>query len=186
MITATQIRAGNIIIFRDELHRVISVKHLTPGNWRGMVITKLKNLKTNSSAEYRFRSEDKVEQAFIERRQMEHLYHDDTNFYFMDTHNYEQISIHKDIIGETANYLLPNTGIMIAFHKEQPIDIELPLTVELKVTETEPSLKGATLTASTKPATLETGLVIQVPQFISVGEVIKVDTHDTKYVERVK
>ena len=185
-LSATQIREGNIVLFKNELHRVVSTKHLTPGNWRGMVFAKLKNLKTGSSFEQRFRSEEKVEKVHVEPCEMEFLYNDGEFFHFMNTRNYEQLSLTKEVVGEAASFLLPNTKVVMEMYNGSPVDFELPLTVDLKVTETDPSLKGATVTNTLKPAKLETGLQLQVPQFIQIGDTIRVDTHEGKYLERAK
>ncbi len=186
LIAATGLRTGMIIEFNKELYRVLSVNHVTPGNWRGMVQTKLKNIKTNSNMENRFRPEDKVEKVTFDEKEMEYLYKEDVHYVFMDTETYEQFIIGEDIVGDEIQYIVPNAKISISFYEGKPISVELPLTVELEVVETEPNLKTATITNSTKPAKLETGLVVQVPQFVDVGTRIKVDTSEGKYIERVQ
>jgi elongation factor P len=186
MIAATQIKRGMTIKLNGELYRVFSTMHITPGNWRGMVQTKLKSVKTGSIIENRFRSEDRVEQAYLETHEMEYLYTDGTDYYFMNTKTFEQIHLPLDLLEDSVPYLTPNIRIQVEFYEGKPIGIELPASVELKVISTEPALRGATVSNVNKPATLETGLVIQVPPFVNEGEVIRVDTSEGKYQERVK
>jgi elongation factor P len=186
MIAATQIKRGMTIIRNGELYRVFSFQHITPGNWRGMVQTKLKSLKTGAIIEHRFRSEDRVEQAYLETNEMEYLYADGSDYYFMNTETFEQIHLPMELLGDSIPYLTPNIKIQVEFYEGKAIGIELPASVELKVISTEPALRGATVSNVSKPATLETGLVIQVPPFINEGEVIRVDTNEGKYLERVK
>jgi elongation factor P len=184
MIPATQIKKGMVIIHNGELHQVVSFHHVTPGNWRGMVQTKLRNLKTGSIIENRFRSEDRVDRATLEQHEMEYLYQDGDQFCFMNTETYEQIFLNKETLEDTLPFLKSNTKIAVDFYEGRAINIDLPMTVDLEVVETEPGIKGATATRTTKPATLETGLVVQVPVFIDRGDVIRVDTSDKKYIER--
>jgi elongation factor P len=186
MIAATQIKRGMTIKLNNELYRVFSFQHITPGNWRGMVQTKLKSIKSGSIIEHRFRSEDRVEQAYLETHEMEYLYSDGTDFYFMNTETFEQTHLPTEFLEDSIPYLTPNIKIQVEFYEGRPIGIELPPSVDLKVVSTEPSLRGATVSNVNKPATLETGLVIQVPPFINEGELIRVDTSDGKYLERVK
>ncbi|HXH28548.1 MAG TPA: elongation factor P [Candidatus Polarisedimenticolia bacterium] len=186
MIQATQLRAGMAILHEGHLCRVMNVQHLTPGNWRGMVQAKLRNLKTGNSFEHRFRSEDRVEKADLEQHDMEFLYAAGDDFHFMNTETYEQVAIQRDDLGTAVSYLTPNTRVMVEFYEHRPVGVELPVTVDLKVVDTPPGLKGATASNSGKPATLETGLQVQVPQFIEIGEVVRVDTAEGKYLERAK
>lgn len=185
-IQATQLRSGNAIIHEGNLCRVLNVHHLTPGNWRGMVQAKLRNLKSGNSFEHRFRSEDRVEKADLEEHEMEFLYASGDEFHFMNTGTYEQVAIQRDDLGDAVNYLVANTRVMVEFYEQRPVGVDLPVTVDLKVVETPPGMKGATASNSGKPATLETGLQIVVPQFIGVGEVVRVDTAEGKYLERAK
>ena len=185
MINATQLREGMIILHQRELYRVASVRHLTPGNKRGFMQTKLKNLRTGVAAEYKFRSEERVEQATLETRAMQYLYADLDLYIFMDIENYEQISLNAEDVGYYLWYLLANQIVEIDFFDGRPVGISPPSTVELEVTETQPTLRGATASASYKPAKLETGVIIQVPPFIQVGDRIRVDTDEGKYLERV-
>jgi translation elongation factor P len=186
MIDATKIRRGMIIKLEDQLYRVLDCQLITPGRWKAMVQTKLRNIKDGSQLEYRFRSEDRVEQAYLEEVEMVFLYRSGDEFYFMNLQTYEQIKLEAEAIGDGVNYLIPDQVLTIEMYEGQPVGIKLPNTVDLKVIETEPMLKGATQSASSKPAKLETGLVIQVPQFIKEGDIIRIDTREDKYLERVK
>lgn len=185
-IAATQMKVGMVIEYEKELWRIMAVQHITPGNWRGMVQTKMRNVIRGNQTEHRFRSEDKVERAQLDQREMEFLYNDGEGYHFMDTENYEQVALTEDDLGEAIYYLLPNTKVEVEFHEGRPLGIELPKTVDLKVVETEPGLKGATASNSPKPAKLETGLKVSVPNFISTGEVVRIDTTTGEYLERAK
>jgi elongation factor P len=186
MIQATQLRPGMIILHDGDLYRVTTVRHLTPGNKRGFMQTKLKNLKTGVGTEYKFRSEDRVEQATLQTRQMQYLYSEGDLHTFMDTENYEQIALTENDIGELLSFLLPNQVVEVELYDGQPVGVSPPSTVDLKVIDTEPSMKGATASASYKPAKLETGVTIQVPPFIQIGDKVRVDPSEGSYLERVK
>ena len=186
MIAATQIKRGMTIKLNGELYRVFSFQHITPGNWRGMVQTKLKSVKSGSIIEHRFRSEDRVEQAYLETHEMEYLYSDGTDYFFMNTESFEQFHLPADLLEDSIPYLIANIRIQVEFYEGRAIGLDLPGSVELRVVSTEPALRGATVSNVNKPATLETGLVIQVPPFVNEGELIRVDTSDGKYLERVK
>jgi elongation factor P len=185
-IQATQIRKGMVIIFNGTPHKVVDFHHHTPGNLRAMVQTKLRNLKSGSTTEHRFRSADTIERAMMEDHEMTYLYNDGETYYFMNTETYEQISLSAEDLGDMAGYLLPETIINTQFYEGSPIGIEIPLTVELTVVETEPEVKGATVSNVGKPAKLETGITIQVPAFIKEGDKIRVDTTEGRYIERAK
>jgi elongation factor P len=174
-----------IIVHEKALYRVTSVRHLTPGNKRGFMQTKLKNLRTGVGAEYKYRSEDRLEQATLETRTMQYLYSEGDFHIFMDTQNYEQISLRAEDMGEFRWYLLPCQVVEMEFFDGNAVGISPPSSVELEVTDTQPALKRATATASYKPAVLETGITIQVPPFIEAGDRIRVDTSEGKYLERV-
>lgn len=184
MISATQMRPGMVIKFNNELHSVFSVNHRTPGNLRGFVQAKMRNLRSGSMTEHRFSSEDRVEKAALEQHDMEYLYDDGEYFYFMNSENYEQMHLTKDLLGDATNYLIPQLKVTVEFYEGKPISVDLPATVDLTVVETEPGLKGATVSNVTKPAKLETGLVVQVPPFITEGEKIRVNTAEGTYQER--
>jgi elongation factor P len=184
MIAATQIRPGMVVKFNNELHSVFSMVHRTPGNLRGFVQAKMRNLRTGSMTEHRFSSEDKIERVALDEQEMEYLYDDGEDFHFMNTETFEQMHLNKDVLGDGVQYLVPNMKVAIEFYEGKPISVELPPSVELKVVETEPGIKGATVSNVTKPAKLETGLVVQVPPFINQGERIRVSTSEGIYLER--
>ena len=186
MIAATQIKRGMTIKLNGELYRVFSFQHITPGNWRGMVQTKLKSIKSGSIVEHRFRSEDRVEQAYLETHEVEYLYSDGSSYYFMNTVTFEQFHLPAGLLEDAIPYLISNIKLQVEFYEGRPIGVDLPASVELRVIFTEPALRGATVSNVNKPATLETGLVIQVPPFINEGELIRVDTSEGKYLERAK
>jgi elongation factor P len=175
-----------IIIHENQLYRVFAVHHLTPGNKRGFMQTKMKNLKSGVGTEYKFRSEDRVEQATLETRKMQYLYAEEDLHTFMDTENFEQMALNAGDIGDLLAFLLPNEVVEVEFYDGKPIGVSPPSTVDLKVVDTEPSMKGATASASYKPAKLETGVTIQVPPFIQVGDRVRVDPSEGTYLERVK
>jgi len=186
MINATQIRRGMIIKLDGNLYRVLEAVHITPGRWKAMVQTKLRSLKEGTLLNHRFRSEDRVDQAYLEDVEMQFLYMSGQDAVFMNLENYEQIRLEPEIIGDGTNYLVPNIVFKIELYEGKPVGVEPPLTVDMKVIKTEPFLKGATQSASYKPATLETGLTVTVPPFINEGDVIRVDTREDKYIERAK
>jgi elongation factor P len=186
MIQATQLRPGMIILHEGDLYRVTAVHHLTPGNKRGFMQTKMKSLRTGVGTEYKFRSEDRVEQAILQTRQMQYLYAEGDLHTFMDTENYEQMALRAEDIGDILSFLLPNHLVEIELYEGRPVGISPPSTVDLEVIDTEPSMKGATASASYKPAKLETGVTIQVPPFIQIGDKVRVDPSEGSYLERVK
>ncbi|HHL40272.1 MAG TPA: elongation factor P [Deltaproteobacteria bacterium] len=186
MLSGTQLRVGMNIIFKGEPHKVWAVQHLTPGNKRGLVQTKLRNLHTGVSFDHRFRSDDKVERAVLEQHEMEYLYADEGGYHFMNTETYEQTVLTGEDLGDAASYLVPNVKFMVEFFEGRPVGVAPPKVVELKVVETPPNLKGATAASSQKPATLETGLVLNVPSFIEPGDLVRIDTVEGKYLERAK
>jgi len=183
-IPATQMRPGMIIKHNNELHAVFSVEHRTPGNLRAFIQAKLRNLRTGAMFEHRFRSPDPIERVIVDEISMDFLYSDGDDYYFMNTENYEQTHLKRDTLGDSVEYLIPNLQIRVSFFDGLAVGIELPQTVEMTVMQTEPGLKSATASSVTKPATLETGLVVQVPPFINEGEKIRVDTAEGAYLSR--
>jgi len=186
MINATQIRRGMVLKIEGKLFKVLEATHITPGKGQALMQTKLRNLNDQTLLDYRFRSKDKVEQAYLEKIEMEFLYQDGNDYVFMNLVNYEQIKLNEDVIGDEVDYLIPNVVFSIEMHEGSPVGVEPPLTLDLKVIKTEPFLKGATQSASSKPAELETGITINVPPFIKEGDIIRIDTRDNKYLERAK
>jgi elongation factor P len=186
MIPATQLRRGMLIKKDGELFSVFSAQHKTPGNLRGFVQAKLRNLRSGSMIDHRYRSVDLVEKVSLDEHEMEYLYKDGTDYHFMNTETYEQTHLNEEILGESISYLTPNLRIKVEFYEGNPIGIDLPPTVDMEVMETEPGLKSATASNVSKPAKMETGLIVQVPPFIDVGEKIRIDTTEGKYMERVR
>ena len=183
-ITSTQLRPGMVVIFNKELHTVFKMEHRTPGNLRGFVQAKMRNFRTGSMMEHRFSSEDKIEKASLDEHEMEYLYDDGDYYYFMQTTTFEQMHLTKELLGDATNFLIPNLRVDVQFYEGKPISVDLPPTVDLTVIETEPGIKGATVSNVTKPAKTETGLVVMVPPFIVEGEKIKVSTAESAYMER--
>lgn len=183
-IPATQMRPGMVIKHNNELHSVFSVEHRTPGNLRAFIQAKLRNLRSGAMFEHRFRSGDVIDRVVVDEIAMEYLYNDGYNYVFMNTENYEQTELNRDILGDAVEYLIPNLKLRIEFFDGKPVGVELPQTVELLVVKTEPGLKAATASSVTKPATTETGLIVQVPPFINEGETIRVDTAEGAYLSR--
>jgi len=185
-INATEIKKGMTIKFNNELYEVLDYDHITPGNWRAMIQVKMRNIKTNSTLEYRFRSSDRVEQMPIEQLPAAYSYQKGSSLVFMNTENYEEVSVPAEFVGDKIKYFSSNQSVMLIYCDSSLINVQLPVTVDLKIIETDPPLKTATITNVFKPATLETGLVVQVPAFVESGEIIRIDTRDGSYVERVK
>ena len=184
MITSTALRPGMIIKFNNELYSIFSMSHRTPGNLRGFVQVRMRMLRNGSMADHRFSSDDKVERAIMEDHEFEYLYDDGEYYYFMNTENFEQMHLTKEILGDATDYLPPNLRVDIEFYEGKPMGVELPPTVDMLVVETEPGLKGSTVSNVTKPAKMETGLIVQVPPFITEGEKIRVNTAEGTYQER--
>jgi len=173
-----------IIKHNNELFSIYKAEHRTPGNLRAFVQARMRNLRTGAISDYRFRSTDDVARAIIDETEMQYLYSDGDSYHFMNTQTFDQVHIHKDVIADRAQFLVPDVMLKVEYYEGSPIDIELPPTVDLKVVETEPGIKGGSATNVGKPAKLETGLVVQVPPFINQGETIRVDTTEGKYLER--
>jgi elongation factor P len=184
MISATKMRPGMVIKYNNDLYSVFSVNHRTPGNLRGFVQTRMRSLKNGTMIENRFSSEDKVEKAILDEIEMEYLYDDGEFFYFMNTDNYEQMHLTKDLLGDATNYLIPQLKVKVEFYEGKPMGVELPASVDMTVVSTEPGMRGATVSNVTKPAKMETGLVVQVPPFINEGQKIRVNTAEGTYAER--
>jgi elongation factor P len=185
-IKATLLRPGMVIQHEGQLFYVFSTEHRTPGNKRGSMQTRMKNLRTGAIIDYRFRAEEFVDRAILDEVEFEYLYHEGDEYYFMNTQTYEQMQMTKDELGETVYYLIPNTIVKIEFFEEKAIGVDLPDTMDMKVVQTEPTLQKATASAVMKPATLETGLVVNVPPFVNEGDRIRVDTSEARYVQRVE
>ena len=168
-----------------DLCRILELHHLTPGNKRAHIQVRMRNIRTLALADHKFRAEEDVERAILDEREMQYLYSDGDHYYFMDTSSYEQIHISSEALGDSVNYLIPEATIRVEFYDVEPVGIELPPTVDLVVKETVPGIKGATASNQIKPATLETGLVIQVPPFVNEGDKVRVNTETGEYQSRV-
>ena len=173
-----------IIKLDNELFRIHDLMHVTPGNLRGFVRVKARNLRTQTMSEQKLRSEDVIERATLDEKEMQFLYSDGDGYHFMDTETYEQIHMTAETLGDSVGFLKPEMTIQVEFYGEEPVGIELPPTVDLKVSRPCPAIKGATATNQMKPATLETGMVVQVPPFVDEGDVIRVNTETGEYLAR--
>jgi elongation factor P len=186
MIKATDIRRGMVITMEGVNFVVVDFAHHTPGNLRAMVQTKLRNMNSGSLIDKRLRSVDQIEVPYVETKEYEYLYSSGDEHVFMDTETYDQLSFPPEILGTSMQYLLPNSKVTVQYVADKAVSIEVPASIDLTVVDTPPELKGATATNQYKEATLETGLKVQVPPFISPGEKIKIDTRTGEYVSRVK
>lgn len=173
-----------LIEYEKALCRVLEVQHITPGNLRAHVRCRMRDIRNGRLLDHKFRAEDDVQRATLDEHEMQYLYREGDLFHFMNTESYEQIHISLDVLGDNAFYMLPDSTISVAFFGDEPVDIHLPVTVDLKVADTVPGIKGATASAQIKPATLETGLVVNVPSFIETGETIRVSTETGEYLGR--
>ncbi len=183
-IQATRLKKGMLVKMEQDLFRVLELQHVTPGNLRGFVRIKFRNIRNGTLSDQKLRSEDTCERAVLEEREMQYLYADGDAYYFMDTTSFEQTSISSEALGDSVNYLKPEMTINVEFYGTEPVGIELTPTVDLKVTDTAPGIKGATASAQVKPATLETGLVVSVPPFVNTGDMIRVSTDTGEYLSR--
>jgi len=181
---ATRMKKGMLIKIGEDLFRVLDLQHVTPGNLRGFVRVRFRNIRSGSLSDQKLRSEDTVERAVLDERQMQYLYKDGDSYHFMDTETYEQMQMSAEALGESVNYIMPDATIAVEFYGSEPVGIELPVTVDLKVVDTVPGIKGATASNQIKPATLETGLVVNVPPFINPGDVVRVSTETGEYLSR--
>jgi elongation factor P len=184
-IQATRLKKGMLVKMENDLYRVLDLQHVTPGNLRGFVRAKFRNIRNGTLSDQKLRSEDSLERAVLDEREMQYLYKDGDAYHFMDTSSYDQLHIDAEVLGEAANYLIPDATITVEFYGTEPVGIELPQTVDLKVVETVPGIKGATASAQVKPATLETGLVVQVPPFINIGDAVRVNTETGEYLRKL-
>jgi elongation factor P len=183
----SQVRKGMVLKGEGgQLFTVVDRDLNTPGNWRAILQLKLKNLSTGAITMNRVRPQDKVEQAYLDKREMDYIYQDGDDYVFMDTETFDQIHLHREWIGDQMLYMKENSKAQVVFYDGKPISLELPATIDLKVVETEPAVKGATAAAQFKPATLETGLKVTVPPFVGIGEMVSVDTRTGEYLSRSK
>ncbi len=183
---ASQIRKGNIVRIDGTLYKIMNMDHVTPGKGRAHIQTKLRSLLDGTQTEKRFRSDEDIEKVMIETKVMQYLYKSGDEYHFMDTTTYDQVQLSAGTLGNAVQYLIPDSTLNLEWFEGNAIGVDLPPVVELKVIETPPGVKDATASAQKKPATMETGLVVQVPSFIDEGEVIRINTTDASYSERAK
>lgn len=185
-ISGNELRKGDVIKLENKLWQCMVSTHRTPGNLRAFVQAKLRNIMDGSQKEFRFSSTEKLEKVDLHERPMQYLYEDANAYVFMDTQSYEQAEISKEIVGDNAVYLTPDLVISIGFIESSPTTLRFPQTMEFEVTEADPEIKGATASASYKSATLSNGQNIQVPQFVKIGDIVKINTESGEYLERAK
>ena len=183
-IQATRLKKGMLIKVDQNLFRVLELQHVTPGNLRGFVRVKLRNIRNGAMSDQKLRSEDTLDRATLDEREMQYLYKDGDNYCFMDTTSYDQIHVSSETLGDSIHYLKSEMLIQVEFYGSEPVGIELPQAVDLKVLDTAPGIKGATASAQVKPATLETGIVVQVPPFVNPGDMVRINTETGEYLSR--
>jgi elongation factor P len=183
---ATQIRRGMVLVFEGQPCRVVEFRHHTPGNLRAMVQAKLKNIRTGASFEHRFRAADSIEKADMETHELEFLYQGGNTYHFMNTENYDQLEMDEEALGDNAQWMQPGMKILAEYYDGKAIGIQLPASLTLEIVETAPVMKTATKNASSKPAKLENGVTVNVPEFISSGERVRVNPTTGEYLERAK
>lgn len=183
---ASEMKKGQTLKIDDKLYSIVDFQHVKLGKGGAVYQTKLKALSDGLIRNIRLRAEENIEQAFLDKRKYEYLYSSGGEHVLMDTTNYEQISLDDEAFGDGPKYLTPNAQMQVSMYEDRPVIVELPNTVDLKVTDTPPEIKGATATNQNKPATLETGLIVQVPPFIKTGNILRIDTRTGEYVTRVK
>lgn len=186
MYSTPDFRKGLKIELNGEPFIIVDFLHVKPGKGGAFVRTTLKSLITGNVIDRTFRSGEKIDKPDLEEKVMQYLYESDSQYYFMDTETYDQLFINEEHLGESRNYLQENVEVTVLFHNGKPIGVEVPIFVELKVAKTEPGVRGDTAGGATKPATLETGMTVQVPLFINEGDALKIDTRTGKYIERVR
>lgn len=186
MVSTSEFRNGLVLRIEGELYTIVEFQHVNPGKGGAFVRTRLKNIKTGRVLDRTFRSGEKVEDVRLESKPAQFLYKTDTDYMFMDTSSYDQVSLSKEIVGDASLYMKENLEVELVYEGENPIGVTIPTFVDLQIVKTDPGVRGDTVSGGTKPAELETGAVVQVPLFIQEGEVIKVDTRSGTYVERVK
>jgi len=185
VISTGELRKGVVIDIDGALFTVLDYQHLKIGRGSAQVRMKVRNVRTGATSEKTFQAGEKFTRARLENRSVQYLYKEDENYYMMDQANYEQFSLTPTQLGDAIHYLKENTELDVQFYGDEPVGVELPITLEFKIEQTDPGFRGDTASGGTKPATLETGLVVQVPLFVNTGETIKVDTRTGAYLERV-
>ena len=184
-INAGEIRVGMLLEYKNDLWQVLKTQHVKPGKGGAFAQVEMKSVGKNTKLNERFRSSETVEKASLEETKFNYLYDDENNYYFMDPKNFEQIEIKKELVGNQGKLLTENLEVSVSFYNDEPISIELPNQVQCKIETTDVALKGQTVSSSYKPATLENGLIIQVPPFIEAGDEIVIDTRNLEYVKKI-
>ncbi len=185
MISSNDFRPGVVVTLDGDLYAIVQSQHVKRGRGSAYVRAKVRNLKTGAITERTFNAGERVPHAFLERREMQYLYHQDGDYVFMDQQSYEQVTLGAELLGDATSYLKDNTVVTVVYFEDRPIAVDLPNSVDLAVVETAPGIRGDTVSGGSKPARLETGTMVQVPLFVEVGEVIRVDTRTGEYLERV-
>jgi len=185
MYDTSEFRKGLKIEFNGEPFVIVDFQHIKPGKGNAFVRTRIKSLITGNVIDHNFRAGDKVPEPDLEQRQMQYLYHEGDEYYFMDTKTYEQVMVSREHLGDAPDYMMEHSEVSILYYQGKPIGVDIPNFVELKVAETEPGIRGDTVSGASKNATLETGKTIKVPLFIQTGDILKIDTRTGEYVERV-
>ena len=184
MISSNDFRPGVVVTLDGDLYAIVQSQHVKRGRGSAYVRAKVRNLKTGAITERTFNAGERVPHAFLERRAMQYLYHQDGDYVFMDQQSYEQVTLGAELLGDATSYLKDNTVVTVVYFEDRPIAVDLPNSVDLAVVETAPGIRGDTVAGGSKPAKLETGTMVQVPLFVEVGEVIRVDTRTGEYLER--
>ena len=184
MISSNDFRPGVVVTLDGDLYAIVQSQHVKRGRGSAYVRAKVRNLKTGAITERTFNAGERVPHAFLERREMQYLYHQDGDYVFMDQQSYEQVTLGTELLGDATSYLKDNTVVTVVYFEDRPIAVDLPNSVDLAVVETAPGIRGDTVSGGSKPARLETGTMVQVPLFVEVGEVIRVDTRTGEYLER--
>lgn len=184
MIQAIQIRVGMVLLYEGNLYRAMSIHHVTPGKGNAVIQTELRDLRSGTKIEKRFRPSESIERARIDTHEMEYLYEDGHHYHFMDTESYEQHQMSKETLGSAVHYLQPNTKITVDLYGSEAIGVELPSSVELKIVETDPPMKGSTASGSNKPAKLENGVTVKVPPYLKTGDLVRVNPNTDEFIER--
>ncbi|HLW17394.1 MAG TPA: elongation factor P [Actinomycetota bacterium] len=185
MVSTNDLKNGMVLNLDGQLWSVIWFQHHKPGKGGAVMRTKLKNVASGAVVERTFRADEKVDQAVVDKREMSYLYHDGTHYVFMDSQTYEQLSVEEDEIGENKNWITEGQVATLSLYEGRPVAVELPASVELKIEHTDPGVKGDRVSGAMKPATLSTGVTVQVPLFIESGETVRVDTRTGEYITRV-
>ncbi len=186
MIRITQVNKGMFVNYEDTLYVVVDFEHVVKGKGGSLMVITVRNIETGQLRDFRFRANDSIQDVMVEKKPMEYLYSGGSEHHLMDLETFDQIPVGDGVFGDAAQYIVPNTPVEVQIYEGKIVNMTIPNVVELEITDAPPSIKGATATAQTKPATMETGLIVTVPSFVNTGERIRVDTRTGKYIERAK